>query len=744
MQACATWIGRTRPGRASADAYQFAPGLSPADHLASSVLITRELTFLDYVGNRINAELSTRFRVGMASHSRSRLTCAACAKRKVKCSKTVPCDNCIRRGQKDTCGVDELHGDVSPPRRPSDQRSDELDYLRQRVAQLESETCQRRSANIATPPGTLQPETPNDRLPDESADEPDDTAVSRDTATVLEFLAWGRRKEPHCHTVASLEPVDDVPIGVGSGIFDDLSQLSVLQLLLPSPHQVRQLVEYHHESLLWYHGSYFVPTFQAQLRDFYDRDNGIIERASTDLQWVALLFAILTASLVCAPDLQAQSWGFAEDERQKLSRRWYQAIFTCLNRADYTSNLSILSCQAIATATVSAHLLGFSTKQSIHLATAVRIAQSLGIHRLEPDASGGVVANETGRRVWCQLCSQDWFSIPFSESYLVIPRYSTSTPPLNSHDSDLTAVDADVPTTTSYSLFLRNIAIIMPQLQDSLVSCNTPYTRYETALHWDARLRELATRGRPVFMTNAPLDPSWPTWVPWARRALAITSSHKIIMIHRSFLLDSFVNPAFAFTRRTCLAASKTIVKEYKALVGEDGPTLWIHQAFAVAASITLLLDVLHREINANESFEHRTLVEEVVEILQRRAESMIAVRGVRLLKALLAQASHETLSQRRRKRNRDGTPASKIDVSALVRNFYQANHGDSYPSPRPTATSGSTTDQPPPHYSEENNCLATTFEQPQSAFPFSASGFAGTNSFDDLLYLANYDFSLA
>ncbi|KAH6858903.1 c6 zinc finger domain-containing protein [Alternaria rosae] len=680
----------------------------------------------------------------MASHSRSRLTCAACAKRKVKCSKTVPCDNCIRRGQKDTCGIGESHGDISSPTRSSDPRSCELDYLRQRVAQLESETCQRSPTNIRTPPGTLQPGTPSDRPADESADEPDDATVSRDTATVLEFLAWGRRKEPHCHTVASLEPADDVPIEVGSGIFDDLSQLSVLQLLLPSPQQVRRLVEYHHESLLWYHGSYFVPTFQAQLRDFYDRDNGIIERASTDLQWVALLFAILTASLVCAPDLQVQSWGFDKVERQKLSRRWYQAIFTCLNRADYTSNLKILSCQAIATGTVSAHLLGFSTKQSIHLATAVRIAQSLGIHRLGPDASGGVVANETGRRVWCQLCSQDWFSIPFSESYLVIPKYSTSIPPLNSHDKNLVAIDPDVPTTTSYSLFLRNIAIIMPQLQDGLVSCNTPYTRYETVLHWDARLRELATRGRPLFMANAPLDPSWPTWVPYARRALAITSSHKIIMIHRSFLLDSFINPAFAFTRRTCLAASKTIVKEYKALIEEDGPTLWIHQAFAVAASITLLLDVLHREINENESFEHRALVEDIVEILQRRPESMIAVRGVKLLKALLARASHESLSQRRRKRNRDGTPASNFDVSALVRDFCQTNNGDNYPLPRHGAASPSTTDQPPTYDSEATNPLATTFEQPQSTFPFSAPGLAGTNSFDDLLYLANYDFTLA
>jgi hypothetical protein len=176
------------------------------------------------------------------------------------------------------------------------------------------------------------------------------------------------------------------------------------------------------------------------------------------------------------------------------------------------------------------------------------------------------------------------------------PIYSTSAPPSNSLDHDLATVGTEVLTITSYSCFLRDIAVIMPQLQDGLVSCNTPYTRYEKVLQWDARLRGLATRERPLFMTNVPLDPRWPRWVSWARRTLAITSSHKIIMIHRSFLLDSFTNPTFAFTRRTCLAAFKTIIKEYKCVIEEDGPIHWVHQAFAVAASITLLLDVLHRD----------------------------------------------------------------------------------------------------------------------------------------------------
>lgn len=120
-----------------------------------------------------------------------------------------------------------------------------------------------------------------------------------------------------------------------------------------------------------------------------------------------------------------------------------------------------------------------------------------------------------------------------------------------------------------------------------------------------------------MFLSSIPLETSWPAWISWARRALAISSSHKKInMIHSSFLSDNFTNPAFGFARRTCLAASKTIVKEYKLVVEEDGPIVCIHQAFVVAAGIILSLDVLHRDRQSQECTEHCELVETVVSIL--------------------------------------------------------------------------------------------------------------------------------
>jgi hypothetical protein len=58
-------------------------------------------------------------------------------------------------------------------------------------------------------------------------------------------------------------------------------------------------------------------------------------------------------------------------------------------------------------------------------------------------------------------------------------------------------------------------------------------------------------------------------------------------MIHRKFLSMSFVNPMFEFTRRTCVAASRTVIKEQKEATRDGGPMLCIHQAFSVTASVS-------------------------------------------------------------------------------------------------------------------------------------------------------------
>jgi hypothetical protein len=352
------------------------------------------------------------------------------------------------------------------------------------------------------------------------------------------------------------------------------------------------MVKYHCECLLWYHVSFHGRIFQEEVDRFIKQHHGRIDNQQIDLQWAALLFAVLAGSMTCAPRSVSTSWGFQDPERTNLAHRFFEAALVCLNLADFTAHHSLYGIECIATMTISAHLLGHSNSHSVNLASAVRIAQSLGMHRLgeeSDDHLSNPARREIGRRIWTELCIQDWFSIPFSESYLIHRQDFNTGKPRNCMDEDgMTPVPDTMPTLVTYHRFLYDIATLMPQLQDDLSASHILYTKYEHVIRCDTQMRTLVSKHIPSCLRNTTLEPSWPSYVPWARHCLTISSAHKVIMIHRKFLWSSFTNPAFTFTRRTCIAAAKTIIREQKQLVREDGPVLWIYHAFSVAASVSV------------------------------------------------------------------------------------------------------------------------------------------------------------
>ncbi|KAJ5928215.1 hypothetical protein N7466_007171 [Penicillium verhagenii] len=548
--------------------------------------------------------------------NRQRLACVECTRRKVKCDKILPCRNCTRKGT--TCTRPRERSSPNPSTtqserhilsRPRPDTAATIETLQSRVRELEAALNESNEAALRSQIPRPDPPANHDSVsPAESIHSPFSVRNSNtnvdsntpreieDAATILEFLAWGRRKDPtYQDEIARQNNLDHSPGDVAAedeledAGMSGLSASALCQALLPSKIKVYQLVRYHCDALLWYHGSFHANTFLAELDLFYEQDQGQIQGAGIRLQWIALLFAILTGSMACAPRHVSQSWGFRDREKDTLSKRWLKATVACLHQADYMASHSIYAVEAIATLTISAHMLGHSNGFSVLLASAVRIAQGLGLHQLDEasDASPvGLVEREIGRRVWCQLCIQDWFSIPFTESYLIHRLGFSTTKPQNC-DEEMEILSDDQPSVTSYSRLFYDIAALMPGLQDDCVSCNTLYTRYEEVLKYDRRLRTLATQHLPRYLQNVPLESGWPCYVPWARKSLAISSAHKVIMIHRKFLSLSFSNPMFAFTRKTCVAASRTIIKEQKEATRSGGPVLWIHQAFSVTASVS-------------------------------------------------------------------------------------------------------------------------------------------------------------
>jgi hypothetical protein len=169
---------------------------------------------------------------------------------------------------------------------------------------------------------------------------------------------------------------------------------------------------------------------------------------------------------------------------------------------------------------------------------------------------------------------------------------------------------------------------------------------------------------------------------------------------HRRFVGLSFTNSAFLFTRRTCIAASKTILREAFAASDENGPVLWIDQAFSIAAGIILSLDAFHRTSNEREFEEHKQLVSDTIRYLQEFKHSKIAIRGVQLLSLLQEQLTNSGATDTRKRPrpaddlNRVHKRLRTLDMQSLIRDVSQ-NLGVSSPTNNTTTTPGAQEEAP-------------------------------------------------
>lgn len=366
--------------------------------------------------------------------------------------------------------------------------------------------------------------------------------------------------------------------------------------------------------------------------------------------------------------------------------------------------ITVYAVQAITASTISAHILGFSNSQSVNLASAIRIAQSLGMHRLgkskgppeddNPGSLAEVVKEELSRRIWQQLATQDWFSVPFAETYCeessqatldrrmltglgINPLHFNTRQPQHCDEETMRPVPFSEPSLVVFGNFFFRIASLMPALLDRYYEAPTLDAKYEHVLRFDKMTRELVLSQLPPYLySQTPVDPSWPPWVLLARKALSISAAHKIIMIHRRFLGMSFHDKRFDFTRRTCLSAAKTIINEIKSGDFENSPIFWTTQAFSVAAGIILALDNFNRHQSTREHEENRQLITETISILSKSVYiSSIAARGSRLLTELLAEDRNYGQGNGKERADDTNSISSKkhektLNVTAFVKKF--------------------------------------------------------------------------
>ncbi|KAJ5093176.1 hypothetical protein N7456_009037 [Penicillium angulare] len=633
---------------------------------------------------------------------RPRLACQPCTKKKIKCDKLVPCDNCIKRGHPNICSrssgengnldsisQQEITGRVEPV-------SATLDGAAERMMELMQSLVKR-----------IEHIEERQHRPEEGRVDLNIPALSHNESHTIGDI--GQRPNNISTSLTNTTTAIRGSLSSLRSILDeehDFNQIEdrqreFLQQFVPDESCATQLVQYHTESLLWSHGGYHAPTLKQEVDRFFSAQNGQITSATEGLQWLSLLFAIISGSIISASAILAEKWGFQKEEQSLLSKRWHDAALECLHSSRYLSNHSLYTLQAIVVLNTSAYMLGYMQSQNVLNATGIRIAQNMGMHRMGSETEGlseGLIHRETCRRTWYALVRQDYFFIPFSDSYGVRPVFNKTTPPRNCRDEEMAPLPEYMPTITSYCLFLDRIAGLMPELHDAFNACSTVYARYEEVIKFDSKMRALATVHRPYFFTDSPIDPAWPNYIPWARCGLTISFAHKVIMIHRKMLAKSMTDPIFSFTRKTCVAASKTILKTLRQPHIEQRPIMWTEQAFTVTAGVILCFDMLYRSPLDSDSpqQQHRALVEEGVDNLRQIRQSSIAQKGVRLLTALLRENTGRNAATRNKRcfdemeagiTSRESL-APFIDVETFIQGFWKRKGDKDGQAMGPTAPS--------------------------------------------------------
>ncbi|KAL4889433.1 putative C6 transcription factor [Aspergillus ambiguus] len=598
-------------------------------------------------------------------------SCVECARRKLRCSKNIPCSACVERGISQLCRRRADNAAKVSPRTDGDRttRSD----LRHRETSTSAPRSGTSSNNISSSPPPVQihttgqvqgtdhiyPEQPTVaqtpvHLPQTS--QPRRSIVdnvTEDAAVMLEFLALSRKR------VLQIAEIEQSQSTQRSN--------SALETFDPvfTADQVRAMMSYHQKYISWIHNVVHLPTFREECERHFTNP------AEVQGGWLSLYYAMLAVTLYHTDPSILQELNI--NSSTLMAELCYQKSMDTLHDADFMFNHNLSSIQAICLLIYVGHNVGHSDKMSVLLSCGVRMAQCLCLHRLghegrvEKEGEGEadvciqrrLIDREVSKRVWWFLVRQDWLQIPFNNTYTIHPTQFNTPMPKNC-DEDCPAMfesnqiiehGQEHYTQGSYTTVLNHVAILIWRTQDKMCQQGHPNQvedglrkLYSEVIQADRDLRELMERMPSFFQMNSNPVTGLPAHVKYQREVLSLGLAHKFYSIHRHFHIPSFKEPWFAYTKISCFPIMRQSLASITSLPDEPYSwivrNMWTVNTHVLTATIWLLFELIFTKDGDPSLFdgrEIRDLASRSSSFLQsNKGQSRIAKRGVSLINSLL------------------------------------------------------------------------------------------------------------
>ncbi|KAJ5114478.1 hypothetical protein NUU61_000237 [Penicillium alfredii] len=567
-----------------------------------------------------------QFRV-IRKRNRVPLSCAPCRNRKLKCNRSHPCENCVKRGDAASCTYAQANArkknspQQTSPNSPDDMQN-RIDRLEGLVLSLMTNGSQ--SAGPAAALAAISADgsagstgLPHDIEIDEegpNAEESDTEQVTKsfgimkvdnnksyyvseahwasvlnDISEVRTFFHTHKKQlEEQAEKVKATRPPTDVP--ESALLFGSSKSLSRPEIIasLPSKYTTDLLVARYFNSYDPATHILHGPTFQAQYNKHWE------DPSQTELVWIAMLFGMMRLAMLSyhresdePPEFRGKAMDMAGSFRNSVAQ--------CLTLADYTKPHPYLI-EALVF-----HLHGdFSQNREADISVwvltgvIVRLAMRMGYHRdskMFPNITP--FQGEMRRRVWSFVRQADLlFSFQVGLPCMIRSTDSDTELPRNLYDDDFDEDCKELPpprplnepTPISYLITKARLSCGFGRVNEQTSSVAS--SSYDKVMEIDAELRRSRDmvpdhlQIRPI--EECQLDPSnlimsrfavnIPSRLPnietmYIDCCQVMTVYHKAqCVLHRPYVVRARENPRFTYSRRTCIDSAMELL-EFQAIL---------------------------------------------------------------------------------------------------------------------------------------------------------------------------------
>ncbi|PYH78575.1 hypothetical protein BO82DRAFT_385709 [Aspergillus uvarum CBS 121591] len=533
----------------------------------------------------------------VSDHRRKRprpsYSCMECTRRKLRCSKQIPCSTCVERGVAQYCrrrtGSSAYLRPQRNPKRDLPPTQVRCDHNRKRksTSPMNPDTI---DVHCAVP--MLQASRPRRRVVDN---------VNEDTAVMLEFLALSRQR------VSQIAQIDQSHIRGQSNILTEAYEL------LFTLKQVRTMMAYHQDCISWFQNVVHLPTFRDQCESLFANP--------TEVQpcWLALYYAMLAVSLKCTSILLF------------TTRLCYQKSLDSLHRADFMINHNLLSIQAI-------------------WADEVQRTQSARQQWLIDREVSKRVWWFLVRQDWLQIPFNNTYTIHPTQFNTPMPANCEEDVSLMYSTAGVIEHDQEHFTQGSYRMVLNRVAVLIWKTQDKMCQQGHPNSvddglrkLYTDVIQVDQDLGELMKKMPTFFRGPTTSSSMQEVHIKFQREVLFLALAHKFYSVHRHFQIPSFKDPWFAYTKVSCLPIIRrslaTIVSSPEEPYFCIVRSMWTVNTQVLTAAVWLLFELIFSRDDGRPLIDEeiRALALETSRFLQiNQTKSRIAKRGFVLINTLL------------------------------------------------------------------------------------------------------------